>query len=421
MSAAPAIGKPADRLRPGWIHPGFRLIEGGHDLGWPELAAMPLPAGGAVVARRPSQVLAALAAAEVADRGLLLTRGGEAETAGWDPGRGFSVTLESSGTTGAPKRLRHDFDRLCGRLRGVEDSEARWLLTYEPATFAGLQVMLTAAAAGATLVAVPQDRTGAGAGGAIAGLVHAARVHAVTHISGTPSFWRAFLIALDGAELPLAAVTLGGEAVDQPLLDRLAERFPTARLRHIYASTEAGALFSVGDGRAGFPAAWLSEEGGGGPEGRADEDRPGLALRIAGGVLEVRSPRAALGTAGGADGWLSTGDLVERCGDRVLFAGRLGGLVNVGGVKVSPEAVERRLLAVEGVADAVVAAVPSPITGHLLTATIVPVPGADEPSLRAALRAATADLVPAARPRALTMAATIPLSAAGKKSRKGSA
>ncbi|AWB07415.1 long-chain fatty acid--CoA ligase (plasmid) [Azospirillum humicireducens] len=396
--------------RPAWIHPAFRLIEGEDLFGWPELAGLAVPAGGVVLADRPSRVLAALAAAEAAGQGLLLARGA-ADPGGWQPGQGqgqgqgFSVTLESSGTTGTPKRLRHEFDRLRGRLRGVEEEGARWLLTYDPGAFAGLQVMLTAAAAGAQLVAVPG---GASGGGGIAGLAEAARRHAVTHVSGTPSFWRAFLMALGDAGLPLRAVTLGGEAADQPLLDRLAERFPGARLRHIYASTEAGALFAVADGRAGFPAAWL------------DDAPDGLSLRIVDGVLEVRSPRAAPGIAD-ADGWLSTGDLVERQGDRLLFAGRLDGLVNVGGVKVSPEAVERLLLAVGGVAEAAVSALPSPITGHLLTATIVPAAGSDLEVLRVALRAATADLPPAARPRALTFADHIPLSAAGKKSRKGAA
>ncbi|MFP5517878.1 MAG: AMP-binding protein [Alphaproteobacteria bacterium] len=390
--------------RPAWIHPAFRLIEGGDLFGWPELAGLAVPAGGVVQADLPSRVLAALAAAEAAGQGLLLARGA-ADPDGWQPGQGFSVTLESSGTTGTPKRLCHQFDRLRGRLRGVAEEGARWLLTYDPGAFAGLQVMLTAAAAGALLVAMPRNASG---GVGIAALAEAARRHAVTHVSGTPSFWRAFLMALGDADLPLRAVTLGGEAADQPLLDRLAERFPEARLRHIYASTEAGALFAVADGRAGFPAAWL------------DEAPDGLALRIFDGMLEVRSPRAAPGIAD-AEGWLSTGDLVERQGDRVLFAGRLDGLVNIGGVKVSPEAVERRLLAVGGVADAAVSAVPSPITGHLLTATIVPAPGADVEALRAALRAATADLPPAARPRALSFADHIPLSAAGKKSRKGAA
>ncbi len=397
---------------PGWIHPAFRLTEGEEVFGWPELAALPdgdVSGGGVVLADRPSRVLAALAAAEAAGQGLLLARGTR-DDQDWQPGQGFSVTLESSGTTGRPKRLRHGFGRLRGRLRGMGEAGARWLLTYEPGSFAGLQVMLTAAASGALLVAVPggKEAGSRSEGAGIADLAQAARLHAVTHVSGTPSFWRAFLMALGDAELPLAAVTLGGEAADQPLLDRLARRFPRARLRHIYASTEAGALFAVNDGRAGFPAGWL----------KAGVD--GVALRIADGVLEVLSPRAAPAAAG-PDGWLSTGDLVECRGDRVLFAGRLDGLANVGGVKVSPEAVERRLLAVDGVADAAVVAVPSPITGQLLTATIVPAPGADEMILRAALRAAVADLVPAARPRAVTFADRIPLSAAGKKCRKGTA
>ncbi|MGA1858191.1 AMP-binding protein [Azospirillum sp. 11R-A] len=383
--------------RPDWLHPAFRLIEGEDSFVWADLAALPVPSGGIVQADRPSRVLAALAAAEAAGQDLLLARG-TADPEGWQPGQGFTVTLESSGTTGTPKRLRHDFTRLRGRLRGAAEDGARWLLSYDPGAFAGLQVMLTAAATGALLVAP--------GGGTIATLAQAARLHAVTHVSGTPSFWRAFLMALGDAELPLAAVTLGGEAADQPLLDRLAARFPHAKLRHIYASTEAGALFAVADGRAGFPAAWL------------DDAPDGLALRIVDGVLEVRSPRAAPGAADG-EGWLSTGDLVERQGDRVLFAGRLDGLVNVGGVKVSAEAVERRLLAVDGVADAMVMAVPSPITGHLLTATIVAAPGVDEATLRVGLRAAAADLPPAARPRTLTFADRIPLSAAGKKSRKG--
>lgn len=381
---------------PDWIAAGFRLIEGGTPIDREALCRLPVPSGGVVKAERPSVVLAALAAAERADQPILLKR--HAGPAPHRPaGAGFAVLLETSGTTGAPKLVRHGFDRLRGRLRGTADPRACWLLTYEPGAFAGLQVTLTAAAAGATLVAEP--------GGGVAELARAALRHGVTHVSGTPSFWRAFLMALGAEAPPLAAITLGGEAADQPLLERLAERFPQARLRHIYASTEAGALFAVADGLAGFPAEWL------------ETGVDGVGLRIADGVLEVRSPRAMLD---GADGWLSTGDLVELCGGRVMFAGRLDGRINVGGVKVSPEAAEAALLSVPGVLDALVEPKANPITGWILTATVVPRPDAEEGALRAAIRAALAPLEPAARPRVVTFADRIALPSTGKKSRRPS-
>jgi acyl-coenzyme A synthetase/AMP-(fatty) acid ligase len=70
------------------------------------------------------------------------------------------------------------------------------------------------------------------------------------------------------------------------------------------------------------------------------------------------------------------------------------------------------------VADALVTAQANPITGFLLTALVVPVPNSDEAELRAAIRRATVDLVPAARPRVITLTDRIPLGATGKKGRK---
>ncbi|WP_207459112.1 AMP-binding protein [Azospirillum sp. SYSU D00513] len=399
---------------PSWIGARARLIEDGREAGWPEIAALadrlePAFRQGGPVPSNPSPVtalVAALVAAERAGVELRLRRrpGPVAEAGGAE--HGFSLLMETSGTTGEPKRVRHDFARLCGRLRGSSgEIEARWLLTYDPAGFAGLQVILTALGSGAALIAAP--------GAGIAELARLAVERRVTHVSGTPSFWRGFLMALgDDRPPPLRAVTLGGEAADQPLLDRLGALFPDARLRHIYASTEAGALFAVADGRAGFPAAWFGE------------GVDGVRLRLRDGVLEVLSPRAMTalvegGGEAGEGGWLSTGDLVEIRGDRALFVGRLDGRVNVGGVKVSPEAVERLLLGVPGVRDAIVRTAANPITGHILTAEVVPEPAVSEADLRARIREAAAALEPAARPRAIQLVGEIPLSAAGKKSRGG--
>lgn len=353
------------------------------------------------------------------------------ETAGETAGEkaatpaGFVVWLASSGTTGAPKWYAHDPQRLLGRLRPT-NAGARWLLTYDPGSFAGLQVILTAWCAAATLVARP--------GADAATLARLATAAAVTHISGTPSFWRTALLVMPPPGPPVQAITLGGEIADAALLARLAVVFPAARLRHIYASTEAGALFAVSDGAAGFPASWL------------ESGIDGVSLRIRNDILEVYSPRRALaGTRTGGqdnhcdnatkledtDPWLVTGDRVQRQGDRVLFVGRADGIVNIGGVKVIPEAVEQALLRVTGVADARVWAEPSALTGYVLLAEVVPAARTDpatlgatagttaeaEAALRAALRTGLAGLAPAARPRRILLVPEITAVISGKKQR----
>ncbi len=321
----------------------------------------------------------------------------------------FAVLLTTAGTTGSPKIARHSLTRLLGRVHAPKAGQAppTWLLTYHPAAFAGVQVLLTALAAGGRLVATVDKHA--------ATLARAAIENRVTHVSGTPTFWRAFLVALGtkAASLPLHQITLGGEAVDQAILDRLAGLFPRASITHIYASTEAGALFAVHDRRAGFPSRWLSEP------------VDAVGLRIRDGVLEVRSPRAmeayvdGTGTASlTPDGWLVTNDLVEERGERVVFLGRADVLINVGGAKVSPDEIEAVLLEVSGVAEARVSGVANPITGQIVVAEVVLSQGYDEEVLRRSIVQYTrACLPPYKVPRVIRFVQAIPYSSAGKKLR----
>src|SRR5690606_22600689 len=61
-------------------------------------------------------------------------------------------------------------------------------------------------------------------------------------------------------ELKLINITLGGEIADTQILKSLRYQFPSAKIRHIYASTEAGVGFSVNDGKAGFPVSYLNSD-----------------------------------------------------------------------------------------------------------------------------------------------------------------
>jgi len=381
----------------------------------------------AVVSPHPEQIVIALAAAELAGCSIVLHRSGElpeqladrwAVSAVVDASleigvrsRGCveafnpCVCIPTSGTTGEPKLVQQTMAALLGRIRR-QPSEARmrWLLTYHPATFGGLQVILTALHDATDLIVVSQP--------SIRLLRDAALFHAVTHISGTPTFWRAFLMALGDrtCELKLKQITLGGEIADESILRTLRTKFPHTPIRHIYASTEAGSLFSVRDGRPGFPADWL--------ETGAD----GVGLRVMDGVLQVRSPRVMLGyaTPGESvvtdDGWLITGDQVELVGDRVYFRGRQDSILNIGGAKVRPEEVEDAILRLKGIADAYVYGVPNPLTGMVIAADIVLAPGESAGDLRQAITSQLRTSLESYKiPRLIKFVESITLTPAGKK------
>ena len=101
-------------------------------------------------------------------------------------------------------------------------------------------------------------------------------------------------------------------------------------------------------------------------------------MKVVDGSLRVRSDRCALRFLGAdappladEDGFVDTGDMVERRGDRLYFVGRRGGVINVGGAKVHPEEVEAALNAHPAVRASRVFARKSPITGALVFAEVV--------------------------------------------------
>ncbi len=316
------------------------------------------------------------------------------------------VLIQTSGTTGVPKIAEHEIDRLLGRIKIPDTiSLARWLMPYHPKSFAGLQVLLTFLSGGRELVyglehTVPQ-------------LVGLALQHNPTHISATPTFWRSLMMA-GGQALPLKVITLGGEAVDQVLLDTLKRAFPQALIQHIYASTEAGALFGVKDGLAGFPAKWL------------ESGTEGVRFRINGDqVLEVHSPRMMAGYSKNReiplseDGWLITGDIVDRKDDRVFFAGRQDSMINVGGSKVRPEEVETLACTVDGVHDALVYGIKNPVVGQLVAMDLVLMNGISEGQVRKKLDVLFAKMLERHKlPRIIKVVEKIEANQSGKKVRK---
>jgi acyl-CoA synthetase (AMP-forming)/AMP-acid ligase II len=314
---------------------------------------------------------------------------GPAERDAEPPGQRPLLVL-TTGTTGTPRGVRHDWGRLLRSTRRIEPApDERWLLAYGLHQFAGLQMLLHVFAAGATLVAPAPRRPREG--------LAAMRTHGVDCASATPTYWRFLLAELraDGGPVPeLKQITLGGEAVPAAVLADLAATFPQAKLSQVYAASEFGSSGSVRDGRNGLSLDILSR----------GEDAD-VAMKIVDGELWVRSRIGMLGYYGAEpvdpDGWRPTGDLVEVVGDRILFRGRTSEVINVGGVKVHPLPIEERIGAVAGVDVARVYGRPNPLTGAIVAVEVVAAPDADRTAIESGIRAACADLPPASRPRSI--------------------
>ena len=297
------------------------------------------------------------------------------------------LMVMTTGTTGAPKGVRHDWDRLlrpAERLRPTP--EARWLLAYGLNQFGGLQVLIHVLAARAILVTSGVISPKAG--------LETIRRQAVTHVSATPTYWRFLLAELraSGAPAPaLQQVTLSGEAVPADLLDQVKDAFPGARLTQIYAATEFGQGISVRDGDAGLPL------------DRGGDDS--LELKVENGELFVRSRAAMVGYYGNEpvsrDEWFATGDLVEVVDGRIEFRGRGSEIINVGGVKVHPLPVEQRINTIPGVRAARVFGRPNALVGAIVAVEVVCDPDADPAKVDRLIREECADLPPAARPRSV--------------------
>jgi len=368
-----------------------RLIDvaTGAELSWSELPARDIPAPAAVVVESSFEALSwarahALTGAEL----VIVARARIEENLRADLlSAGFSVVepdgtrapterrepepdrlwLLTSGSTGRPKRIGHTLESLTTVSGDL--APRRWLCPYSPGTYAWWQVVtLALGSPNQDLVVV--DPT------ALDGWVEAAVEHGVTAASGTPTFWRQTLMAQRDrlAEVPFEQITLGGEPVDQAVLDKLKDVFPNARISWIYASSELGASIVVHDGRAGFPVEWLD---------RGTADRPRLSVRD--GELVIASPHHGVGL----DGAVPTGDAVVIEDGRVVITGRVNSdEINVGGAKVSAGVVRAELLGHPAVAWAQVRGRKSPLVGSLVVADVVLAPGVEEtPELLAELTA----------------------------------
>ena len=327
--------------------------------------------------------------------------------------------VATSGSTGTPKLVelsrraflalaRADAQRIPPR------AEDRALLCLPLSHVGGLSVVTRCLLARRACVAFR-----AGNGGLLDALPELARALVQERISlmslVPPVLSRLLREAPDLAQqAPLRALLLGGQACSPELFAEARER--GLPILTSYGLTEtcsqvstlslpAPAQIAIRNGvvSAGFPL-------------------PGVELRIAQGLIEVRGPTLFSGYLGApsafdSEGFFNTGDRGELDPEQGLFVfGRESELIISGGENIDPSEVEHAMLACGGLNAALVFGVPDPEFGARVVVALEPtdLAGFDERALFAALNQRLATFK---QPRAVCVFETLPRLASGKLDR----
>lgn len=189
--------------------------------------------------------------------------------------------------------------------------------------------------------------------------------------------------------------------------------------------TGAGSIAKITAGAVGRPypgvAVHLDGDGTGPPT------RSGGAASASSGTLWVKSPANMLGYWNNpqrtaetlVDGWVNTGDLVERGEDGFFYIkGRSSEMIISGGVNIAPDEVDRIAERVSGVREAACYEIPDPEFGARVGLAVVAATDVDETGARKLKQTVAArfrqESESIARPSTIVLVAEIPRTQSGK-------
>ena len=282
------------------------------------------------------------------------------------------LVLFSSGTTGEPKGVVHDFSRLLRKYRNPRQCH-RTLAFLLFDHIGGIDTALYNLANGSCLI-IPESRTPEA-------VCRSIQENRVAVLPSAPSFLN--LLAISGVwrkyDLSsLQIVTYGAEMMSESTLHRCKEIFPAARLMQKFGTSEVGTLRSKS---RSSDSLWVSLGG------------EGYETRVREGLLEIKAESSMLGYLNAPqpfteDGWFQTGDRVEVDGEFIRFLGRDSEMINVGGQKVFPAEIENVIEGLGNIREAAVCGEDNSLMGQIVIAFVTVIEPEDERDLQRRVRAA---------------------------------
>lgn len=284
------------------------------------------------------------------------------------------LILFSSGSTGVPKAIVHDLDKL---LQSYQDKKTRNLCMIVFLMFdhiGGLNTLFNAVAMGGTIV-IPGDRSPDN----VAELIQR---YQVALLPTSPTFLSLMLMseALERYDLSsLRMVSYGTEPMPESLLQRCKNAFPRkVKFLQTFGTSETGISKTISKSSSST---------------LMKLDDPDIGHKIVQGQLYLKSKTQTLGYLNAEsdsftdDGWFRTGDIVEEADDGfVRIVGRITEIINVGGQKVLPSEVESVLLEMSQIKDCVVTSIENSITGQAVKADVVLAEGVGEQNIKKTVR-----------------------------------
>lgn len=268
------------------------------------------------------------------------------------------LILFSTGTTGRPKAILHDFYFFLKRFLTPRPSQTTInFLLFDH--IGGINTLFHTLFNKGVVVA-PKNRN-------VDVLLETIQKHNVEVLPTTPTFLRMLLVSgLIPHRFPscLKIVTYGTERMDQPTLDALCELLPEVDFRQTFGMSELGIVRVKSLSRNSL----YMHIGG-----------EGVETRVLNKILQIRSATRMLGYLNAEspfdqDGWYDTKDVVDISENGAIrVIGRLGDVVNVGGLKFMASDVERVAIQYPNVALVKVTANNNPITGQHVELIVQPI------------------------------------------------